>query len=143
MLVLEIVYRSVSTSLPVTMRIKMVEVWLLSSLVYLFCVISINVLIHQTGLKKARVDKPINKVESVGTGSHNLTSIEKPTDCDNTTESGASSDDRTSCCMSVYLKASSKCYYLKIISHYLMPLSYGGFILAYFFFANSISRMEK
>ena len=43
MTVLAIIYRSVSTSLPVTMTIKMVEIWLLSSLIYPFLVILIFV----------------------------------------------------------------------------------------------------
>ena len=143
MLVLAIIYRSVSTSLPVTMRIKMVEVWLLSSLVYPFAVILINLLIHNTGLKKVRVDKFISKVGPIGTGLHTLTSIEQPTNGEKTTESDASSDDRTSRCMALYLEANSKCYYLKIVSHYLMPLIYVGFIVAYFLYANFISKQYK
>ena len=54
MTVLAIIYRSVSTALPPTTTIKMVEVWLLSSLIYPFLVIVINIGIHKLGTQEEK-----------------------------------------------------------------------------------------
>ena len=54
MTVLAIIYRSVSTALPPTTTIKMIEVWLLSSLIYPFLVIVINIGIHKLGTEEEK-----------------------------------------------------------------------------------------
>ena len=52
MMVLTTLYIFISTSLPATTKIKSIDIWLLSSLVYPFCVIIVNILIHHNNSKR-------------------------------------------------------------------------------------------
>ena len=51
MIVLATIYSSVSASLPATTGMKSIDYWLLLSLIYPFCVIIINILIHRDSAK--------------------------------------------------------------------------------------------
>ena len=64
MTVLAIIYRSVSTSLPATTTIKMVEIWLLSSLIYPFLIIVINICIHKVEIQKQKQTMPARSARS-------------------------------------------------------------------------------
>ena len=127
MTVLAIIYRSVSTALPPTTTIKMIEVWLLSSLIYPFLIIVINIGIHKLG---AQEEKPTTSTVSPlrRTNKPNIEPVDITFPMEGETASRPCGVVKIISC----LKHNTRSHNLKIISYYILPFLYVIYAATYF-----------
>ena len=128
MIVLTIIYRSVSTSLPTTSAIKMVEIWLLSSIIYPFFAIIVNIFIHKAGYST-----PETNMLDKNVGTKFVRCLEKSlTNSVDVKEVEDEQKKLSLLCVQNQSQLDLKIHYLKIFSRYIMPMFYVGFIAVYF-----------
>ena len=121
MIVISMIYNSVSTSLVSTPRIKMVELWLISSLIYPFVCIIINIRLRVLGTGKSQETVNVIKVQPCIVG--------------NTQEKKVELDDAKGLSFTTILSFICKdkeTFYLQLIGRYILPGGYSLFIIFYF-----------
>ena len=122
MIVLAMIYNSVSASLVSTPHVKMVEIWLLSSLAYAFTCILVNIRLHliQNDVVLChRTGSNINVKSIVVEDTENSGKVEADSHLTNSSEGSYSSHHMEATC-------------LKFITFYVLPIVYTIFMIMYF-----------
>ena len=121
MIVLAMIYNSVSASLVSTPKVKMIEIWLLSSLVYAFTCILINIRLHL--IQNAVLHQPGSNIHV------NSISI---VDISNSGKVDAEDRQISNNFENVFLNHLKEVACLKIVTFYVLPAAYTLFIILYF-----------
>ena len=124
MIVLAMIYSSVSTGLVPTPHIKMVEIWLISSLIYPFICIIINIRLRLLGKESTTKGRNNSNVKKIKVGEWN------PTMNKENLENGQQLDEATPNDLGV--SKSKEAHRLQFIAFYVLPAVYILFIIIYF-----------
>ena len=124
MIVLAMIYSSVSTGLVPTPLIIMVEIWLISSLIYPFICIIINIRLRLLGKESTTKGRNNSNVKKIKVGEWN------PTINKENLENGQQLDEATPNDLGV--SESKEAYRLQFIAFYVLPAVYILFIIIYF-----------
>ena len=131
MVVLAMIYSSVSTSLVPTPNVKIIEMWLLSSLTYAFTCILLNI---RLSLVENRVSHQTRR-----------NSNDQSTAMADIANSGSSATDEQISNHSggVFSNPFNEASCLKFITVYVLPLMYAIFIIVYFTVINNFYNIQK
>ena len=122
MIVLAMIYNSVSASLVSTPHVKMVEIWLLSSLAYAFICILVNIRLHliQNGiLLQQNMESSINAKSITVDEVKSSEQVDDDNRLSNNLKGIPSSSQKEAAC-------------LKFITFYVLPVLYTLFMIVYF-----------